>query len=68
MYVMLCSIWYRLYNFKKVKNMKLLKPATLLKVTHFHGCYSRFLNLTNDTKSPKASYILKVISCNEKSL
>ena len=28
-----------------------LKPATLLKVTLFRGCFSRFLNCTNHTKS-----------------
>ena len=27
-----------------------LKPATLLKVTLLHGCFSRFLNSTNGTK------------------
>ena len=31
-----------------------LKPATLLKVTLLHGCFSRFLNCTNGTKSRKA--------------
>ena len=30
-----------------------LKPATLLKVTLRHGCFSRFLNCTNGTKSRK---------------
>ena len=34
-----------------------LKPATLLKVTLFHGCFSRFLNCANDTKSRKASHM-----------
>ena len=29
--------------------------ATLLKVRLFHGCFSRFLNCTNGTKSRKAS-------------
>ena len=37
--------------------MILLKPATLLKVTLLHGCFSRFLNCTNGTKSRKASQI-----------
>ena len=31
--------------------------ATLLKVTILHGCFSRFLNLTNGIKSRKASHI-----------
>ena len=29
------------------------QPATLLKVTLLHGCFSRFLNCTNGTKSRK---------------
>ena len=28
-----------------------LQPATLLKLTLLHGCFSRFLNCTNATKS-----------------
>ena len=51
-----CAIWYHLYNLKHVKNV--LQPATLLKVTLLHGCYSRFLNCTNGTKLRKASHIL----------
>ena len=35
-----------------------LQPATLLKVTLLHGCFSRFLTFTNDTKSRKASHII----------
>ena len=34
-----------------------LFPATLLKLTLFHGCFSRFLNCTNGSKSPNASHI-----------
>ena len=30
---------------------------TLLKVTLLHGCFSRFINSTNDTKSRYASHI-----------
>ena len=33
--------------------MILLKPATLPKVALLHGCFSRFLNCTNGTKSRK---------------
>ena len=44
-----CAIWYHLYNLKK--------PATLLKLTLLHGCFSRFLNCTNGTKSRNASHI-----------
>ena len=36
----------------------LLQPATLLKVTLLHGCFARFLNCTNGTKSRNASHIL----------
>ena len=35
-YKMLCAIWYHLYSFH---------PATLLKVTLLHGCFSCFLKL-----------------------
>ena len=35
----------------------MLKPATLQKVTFFHGCFSLFLNCINVTKSRKASHI-----------
>ena len=34
-----------------------MKPATLLKVTLFHECFSRFLISTNSTKWRKASHI-----------
>ena len=51
-YVMCCAIWYHLYNLKNVKNthggvLLLVK----LKVTLICGCFSRFLNCTNGTKS-----------------
>ena len=36
------------------------QPATLLKVTLLHGCFSRFLNCTNGTKSHKASHMINV--------
>ena len=37
--------------------------TTLLKVTLLHGCFSRFLNCTNGTKSPNASqmFVLQVM-------
>ena len=34
-----------------------IKPATLIKITLLHGCFSRFLNCTNCTKTRKASHI-----------
>ena len=68
LYVMLCAIWYYLYNFKNVKNthggvillVKLQAEActkTLLKLAFLHECFSRFLNCINGTKSRKASHI-----------
>ena len=36
----------------------MLKPATLLKVTVLHGCFSRFLNCKNGTKSRKTSHMM----------
>ena len=44
-----CAIWY---NLKNVKTPYMVK----VKVTLLHGCFSRFLNCTNGTKSRKASY------------
>ena len=38
-----------------------LKPATLLKVTLFHGYFSRFLNCVNGTKSRKAPPIENLV-------
>ena len=35
-----------------------LKPATLLKLSFLHGCFSRFLNCTNGTKSGNAPHIV----------
>ena len=51
---MFCAIWYHLYNLKNVKNTY---GGVLLFVTILHGCFSRFLNCTNGTKSPNASHI-----------
>ena len=36
-----------------------LKPAFLVKVTLLHGCFSRFVNCPNGTKSRKASYMFR---------
>ena len=59
--VVLCAIWYHLYNLKNMKNthggllllvfVLLLRPATLLKVMLLNGYYSRFLNCSNGTKN-----------------
>ena len=54
------AIWCYLYNLKKVKNT-LLKPSTLLKLTLIHGCFSRFLNCTNGTKSRNAPQLRDIV-------
>ena len=73
---MLYAIWYHLYNLKNVKNthggvllfVKLQALAGfklqlyLLKVTLLHGCFSRFLNCTNGTKSRNAPHIFSFFS------
>ena len=38
------------FTFRQVAG---LKPAMLLKLAFLHGCFSRFLNCINDTKSRK---------------
>ena len=61
----MCSVLHDLVpfvQFKKRENIDgrvlLLEPATLLKVTLPHGCFSSFLNCTNGTKSRNAiSYL-----------
>ena len=61
---MLCAIWYHLYNLKNAKSThggKLIL-IKLLRVTLLHGCFSRFLNCTNGTKSRKASHIFQLLS------
>ena len=50
------SIWYHLYNLKNVKSTH-GGVLLLLKVTLLHGCFSRFLNCTNGTKSHNTSHI-----------
>ena len=45
-----------LVQFKTVKKTHAGVLATLLKVTLLHGCFSRFLNCTNGTKSHKTSH------------
>ena len=37
------------------------QPATLLKVTLLNGCFSRFLNYTNSTKSRKTLHLVILI-------
>ena len=57
---MLCTIWDHLYNLRNIKTPMeecYFHPATLLKVTLLHGCFSRFLNCTNGTESRKTSHM-----------
>ena len=53
---MCCVILYCLYDLANVKNIK-IQPATILKVTLHHGCFSRSLNCANYTKSLNASHM-----------
>ena len=64
------AIWYHLYNLENVKKIrrgvlllvKLQAPATLLKLTIPHECFSRFLNHTNGngTKSRKTPQLIMI--------
>ena len=54
-YVMLCAIWYQFRNLEK------LKPATFLKLSLLHECFSRFLNCTNGTNSRETSHMILFI-------
>ena len=56
--MMLCSIWYHLYNFLKQKNDKGGVLVLVIKVTLLHECLLRFLNCTNTTKLRKASHMV----------
>ena len=55
--VLICDALRDLVSFVKFKKntSNQLKPATLLKVTLLHGCFSCFLNCTNGIKSRNAS-------------
>ena len=57
-YVMRCAIWYRLYNFKNVKNTH--GGVLFLVKTLLHAYFSRFLNCENCTKSRKHLIYRKV--------
>ena len=67
---MLCTIQYHLYDLKKIEKhpwriVTLSKvagfwPATVLKVTLLHGCFSRFLNCTNGTKLRKHHIVILI--------
>ena len=64
LHMMLCAIWYHLYNLKIVKNIHeevlLWVKFQALKASILHGCFSRFLNYTNGTKLCKASQMITV--------
>ena len=62
LYMTLCAIWYHLHKLKTRKiatECYLFQPATLLKVTIHHVCFSRFLICTNGNNSHKASHMIK---------
>ena len=66
-YVILCAIYYHFYKLKNEENnhegvlfLVKLHAATLLKVTLLDGCFSRFLNCTNGTKSCNVPHTCKV--------
>ena len=56
-----CAIWYHLYNLKDMKNTH-GGVLILLKLTLLHGCFSRFLNCTNGTKSCNAPHMLWIFT------
>ena len=62
----ICDVLRDLVPFLQFKNMKNTRggvlPATLLKATLLHECFSRFLNSTNGTKSRYASQY-KIVYC-----
>ena len=60
----LYAIWYDLRSVKNAQNtvggvlhLVKLQSSALVKVTLSHGCFLRFLNCINVTKSSKASHI-----------
>ena len=60
-YVIHCAIWYHLYSLKNVKrprrSVTFSIVVTLLKVTLFLECFSRFLSCRNGTKLCKGCHI-----------
>ena len=59
-----------LVPFVQFKNEKTLMEECyfLLKVTLLHGCFSRFINCTNGTKSCNASLIISASETDSKKL
>ena len=53
-----CSALRDMVPFLQFKKREL---ATLLKVTLLHGCFSRFVNCKNGTKSANASHMLSIV-------
>ena len=53
-YMLSCTIWYHFYNLKNGKNTHGGVLILVFKVTLLHGCFSRFLNCRNGTKSRNA--------------
>ena len=53
------------HPWRSVTFSKVAGSATLLTVTLLHGCFSRFLNCTNATKSRKAPHLCTHIPLNQ---
>ena len=53
------------HPWRNVAFTKVAGFATLLKVTLVHGCFSRFLNCTNDIKLRNASnmVVIRALNC-----
>ena len=50
------------HPWRNVTFIKVAGFATLLKVTLVHGCFSRFLNFTNDIKLRNASHMVVILA------
>ena len=60
--ILLLNLWFHGKNFAKTSNglktvLLWCVALALLKVSLLHGCFSRFLNCTNDNKSRNATLI-----------
>ena len=63
----ICDVSLNLVPFAQFQRHKeTLVGVLLLTVTHFHWCFSRFLNCTNGTKSRRASHLYDMKKCDMK--
>ena len=56
LHVMRCVIWHHLYNKKREKDPWTSVNFSKVPLTLLHGCFSRFFNCTNGTKSRNAPH------------